>query len=151
MSLQGVHSHTKPGASQGMGNSGRGGRFAGRGRGPQTLLSRAAKQSADSANFSFDVSGRNTLLPIPSALQTRLRRDESGAEDSSANCTETFEEEGAEVSDVELRSEPASTAAAAANAARAAAAARLKEEELKRRSLEEEAVGELKAANRTTF
>ena len=41
-----------------------------------------------------------------------------------------------------LRSEPASTAEAAANAARAAAAARLKEEELKRRSLEEDAVGE---------
>ena len=51
-------------------------------------------------------------------------------------------EEAQEGGDPEqLRSEPASTAEAAANAARAAAAARLKEEELKRRSLEEDAVG----------
>lgn len=66
-----------------------------------------------------------------------------GAEDSSANATDG--EEGSEACDGELKSEPASTAAAAANAARAAAAARaasrLREEEMKRRSLEEEAVG----------
>lgn len=32
----------------------------------------------ESAGFSFDVSGRSTILPIPAALQTRLLREESG-------------------------------------------------------------------------
>jgi hypothetical protein len=64
---------------------------------------------------------------------------------SGAHLAERFEQGAQEVGlgGNELRSEPASTAEAAAEAARAAAAAsaRLKEEELKRRSLEEDTVG----------
>ncbi|CAL8463092.1 g2626 [Coccomyxa elongata] len=104
----------------------------------------AASQNQDVGSFSFDVSGRSTLLPIPAALQTRLLREESGPEDSSQSATNG--EECAEASDGELKSEPASTAAAAGNAARAVAAARAaarrreEEEDLKRKCLEQEAV-----------
>ncbi|BDA47925.1 probable WRKY transcription factor WRKY24 [Coccomyxa sp. Obi] len=142
---KGVHNHAKPGGSQGAGN--RSGRFTGRGRVIQTsslMKEHAATQNQDSGSFSFDVSGRSTLLPIPAALQTRLLREESGAEDSSQNATDG--EECADASDGELKSEPASTAAAAAAAAKAAAAARAaarrreEEEDLKRKSLEQEAV-----------
>ena len=70
----------------------------------------------------------------------------SGPDDSSQNATDG--EECADASDGELKSEPASTAAAAANAAKAAAAARAaarrreEAEDLKRKNLEQEAVGE---------
>lgn len=70
----------------------------------------------------------------------------SGPEDSSQSANNV--EECAEASDGELKSEPASTAAAAGNAARAVAAARAaarrreEEEDLKRKCLEQEAVGE---------
>jgi hypothetical protein len=40
--------------------------------------SRMAKPIADSRSHFLDVSGNTSLLPIPAALQTRLRREESG-------------------------------------------------------------------------
>ncbi len=44
----------------------------------QEYHAKAAANGSAPGNFSFDVNGRSTLLPIPAALQTRLIRQGTG-------------------------------------------------------------------------
>ena len=87
---------------------------------------------------------RNCLASCQMSVVTLASLPAAGAM-AAGSTVERFEEDGGNeaLGGAEMRSEPASTAEAAAEAARAAgaAAARLKEEELKRRSLEEDTVG----------